>query len=196
MNNGSRKLWLTVLCVMSLFPVAAMAHTGVGSTSGFGAGFGHPLGGADHMLAMIAVGLWAAQQGGRSLWLVPTAFVAVMLLGGVLGMLQVGVPFVEQGILASVLVLGVLIATAMRLPAYAGASLVAVFALFHGHAHGTEMPLSGAGLSYAAGFALATALLHGAGIGLAVTLQRLNAARLARMAGAVIAFGGVYLALA
>ena len=78
MNNGSRKLWLTVLCVMSLFPVAAMAHTGVGSTSGFGAGFGHPLGGADHMLAMIAVGLWAAQQGGRSLWLVPTAFVAVM----------------------------------------------------------------------------------------------------------------------
>ena len=196
MNKGFPKLCLAPLALLALFPVAALAHTGVGATSGFAAGFAHPLGGTDHMLAMFAVGLWAAQQGGRAMWLVPASFIVMMLLGGALGMAHIHLPLVEQGILASVLVLGVLVATAMRLPAYAGAILVAVFAVLHGHAHGTEMPLSVAGMSYASGFVLATVLLHGAGIGLGIGLKQLNAARLVRLAGGVIAMSGLYLALA
>jgi len=193
MNKGFPKMWLAVL---ALFPVAAMAHTVVGASSGFAAGFAHPLGGLDHVLAMFAVGLWAAQQGGRALWLVPVSFVVMMLLGGVLGIAHVYLPMEEQGILASVLVLGVLIATAQRLPASAGAILVAVFAVFHGHAHGSELPLSDAGMSYAAGFILATILLHSVGLGLALGLKQLNATRLLRIAGGAIAMSGLYMALA
>jgi urease accessory protein len=200
MKNGFLKLrltalWFNTLGLLLLFPVAASAHTVTGGASGFATGFAHPLGGVDHLLAMLAVGLWAAQLGGRALWLVPTAFVGMMLAGGALGMLHIGVPFVEQGILASLVVLGVLIASAFRLPATAGALLVAVFALFHGHAHGSEMPLSANGLSFAAGFMLATTLLHGTGIALGLALKRFDAARMARVAGGAIALSGLYLTL-
>ena len=112
------------------------------------------------MLAMVAVGLWAGLNGGRALWAWPVAFVGVMLAGGALGMAGVAVPMVEPGILASVIVLGLLVLTAARLPVALGAALVGVFALLHGHAHGAELPTEAAAATYAAGFALATALLH------------------------------------
>ena len=121
---------------------------------------------------MVAVGLWAAQLGGRARWLVPASFVGVMTLGGALGMAGAGLPLAERGIAASVLILGVLIAATVRLPLAASAALVGIFALCHGHAHGIEMPGTAAGLSYALGFAGCTALLHALGLGLGLLLQR------------------------
>ncbi|TIU96016.1 MAG: HupE/UreJ family protein, partial [Mesorhizobium sp.] len=126
-----------------LFLAAAMpayAHVGVGTTSSFTAGFMHPLSGLDHMTVMIAVGLWAAMKGSKAVWAWPLAFVGVMVAGAALGMLQVPVPFVEPGILASVVALGLLVALAVDLPVSAGVAIIGLFALFHGHAHGTEVP--------------------------------------------------------
>jgi urease accessory protein len=145
---------------------------------------------------MVAVGLWAAQQGKRAVWAVPLAFVATMALGGALGMAGLALPYVEQGIAASVLVLGVLIAAAARLPLAAGMLLVAVFALFHGHAHGAEMPSTASGLAYGAGFVAATALLHACGVGLGLTLKKLERPAALRFAGAAVALCGVGLLLA
>jgi urease accessory protein len=142
--------------------------------------------GLDHLLAMVAVGLWAAQLGGRAAWLIPAAFVSVMTAGAGLGMSGVHLPLVEQGIIASVVVLGLLIATAARLPLVASAGLVGVFALFHGVAHGTEMPASASGFAYAAGFALATATLHAIGL-LAAKATRVQWVRIAGAAIAVTA---------
>ncbi|ESW70565.1 protein hupE [Mesorhizobium sp. LSJC285A00] len=130
------------------------------------AGFAHPLFGLDHVTVMVAVGLWAALKGGRALWAWPAAFVGLMLAGGVMGVAGVPVPFAEPAILASIVALGLLIAAAVDLPVATGAGIIGLFAVFHGHAHGTEIPETAGGLEYLAGFALATALLHGAGIGL------------------------------
>src|SRR5471030_745529 len=116
----------------------ALANVGVGSTASFSAGVAHPLSGLDHMAVMVAVGLWAALKGGRALWIWPEAFVGVMLIGGALGMAHVPLPFVESGILASVIALGLLVALAVDLPVWLGAVVIAVFAVFHGHAHGSE----------------------------------------------------------
>ncbi|MGD8673392.1 MAG: HupE/UreJ family protein [Thiogranum sp.] len=196
MNKRSLYPHLVALGAVCLLPVSAFAHPLAGPATGFAAGFVHPLSGIDHLLAMVAVGLWAAQLGGRALWVVPATFVAVMLAGAALGMYGAPVPFVEAGILTSVLVLGVLVATAMRLPVAAGALLVGVFALFHGHAHGSEMPLSVAGMAYSAGFAAATALLHASGMATGIAVQKLNMQKLARLAGGAIAVGGLYLAVA
>jgi urease accessory protein len=179
-----------------LFLAAAMpayAHVGAGSTSSFAAGFAHPLSGLDHMTVMIAVGLWAALKGGKAIWAWPLAFVGVMLVGAALGMLDVPVPFVEPAILASVVALGLLVALAIDLPVSAGVAIIGLFALFHGHAHGTEVPENAAGLDYMAGFAVATALLHGIGIAAALGLgQRFRG--LVRAAGAACAAVGVGLA--
>lgn len=176
-------------------PGIALAHTGVGETTGFMHGFGHPIGGADHMLAMVAVGLWAAQIGGRALWVVPCAFVSVMVLGGVLGFTGVPVPFVEEGILVSILILGILIAGAFKLPLIYSSLIVGLFAIFHGHAHGAEMPNSISAASYAVGFALATAMLHLTGISLGMLMQKSNLQTATRLAGAAIAVSGIYLAI-
>ncbi|TPJ27101.1 HupE/UreJ family protein [Mesorhizobium sp. B2-8-3] len=179
-----------------LFLAAAMpayAHVGVGATSSFSAGFAHPLSGLDHMTVMIAVGLWAALKGGKAIWAWPLAFVGVMLVGGALGMLYVPVPFVEPGILASVVALGLLVALAIDLPVSAGVAIIGLFALFHGHAHGTEVPENATGLEYMAGFAAATALLHGVGIAAGLGLGS-RFRRLARAAGAACAAVGVGLA--
>jgi urease accessory protein len=143
----------------------AYAHVSIGTTTAsFTAGFMHPLSGLDHMTVMIAVGLWAALKGGKAVVAWPLAFVGVMLAGSALGMLQVPVPFVEPGILASVVALGLLVALAVDLPILAGVAVISLFALFHGHAHGTEVPENAGGLEYMAGFAVATALLHAAGL--------------------------------
>ena len=157
----SRAIVLTALC---LFAGAASAHTGNHVITGFTSGLTHPLLGLDHLLAMIAIGLWAAQQGGRALWAVPAAFVGAMLLGGGMSLAGLLLPHVETGIAASVLVLGLLIATRQQWAVKAGMAIAAGFALFHGYAHGMEMPQAASPALYALGFVLATAFLHVAGI--------------------------------
>lgn len=157
----TRTLILIPLC---LFAGAASAHTGHHAVAGFSSGFGHPFSGLDHLLAMIAVGLWAVQQGGRALWAVPAAFVAAMLAGGALAWMGLPLPHVETGIAVSVLVLGLLVAMRRRWGAVIGMAIAAGFALFHGYAHGLEMPQASSPALYAAGFTLATALLHAAGV--------------------------------
>lgn len=183
-----------------LLPSLAYAHTGDHS-GGFIHGLAHPASGLDHLCAMLAVGLWAAQTGGRSLWAVPLTFAGVMALGGALPALGIGLPFVEQGILLSVLLLGVLVAASARLPLWLASSMAGLFALWHGYAHGAETPAWASGMSYAAGFVLATLLLHAAGIAFVLGMHRQGAWQRAcrqfvRLAGSVIALCGVYLAVA
>lgn len=179
---------LTTLSLV-LASSCALAHPGHESASFF-SGIMHPLGGADHLLAMLAVGLYAARQPGRQRWALPASFVLAMLAGAGLGALGIMLPAVEAGVAASVLVLGLLIAFAARLPVAAALPLVAAFALFHGHAHHAEMG-DGTLVTYAAGFALATASLHVAGYLIGRWLpQSLWAQRLQRAAGALIAGAG------
>lgn len=194
---------LPVLLTLLALPGLALAHTGVGATHGFAAGAGHPLDGLDHLLAMLAVGLWALQMSRHpqcrpataTLWVLPLAFLSLMAGGSLLGAASVALPFIEQGIVLSVLLLGVLIAATVRLPLPASVALVGLFAICHGYAHGSEMPGDASGLAYAAGFLLATAGLHAFGIGLGSLLQRLAPAAL-RLLGAGIALTGAYFGLA
>ena len=179
--------------LLCLFPTFTYAHVGVGQDSGFIHGLTHPITGLDHLCAMIAVGLWATQRGGRAIWLVPLTFVAVMALGGFLGMAAIPLPLVEHGIAASVLILGIFIAAAVHLPLVTSTILVALFALLHGHAHGVEMPEAALGLRYGWGFILATVLLHTIGIGLAMLAQRMASAHATRYAGGAILVCGLYL---
>jgi urease accessory protein len=176
-----------------LVPTLAHAHVGVGHASGLAAGLAHPLSGLDHLAAMIGVGLWAAQRGGRALWLVPLVFVLVMWAGGILGIAGVAIPLVEPGIIASLLVIGVLVAAAVRLPLVASVLIVGLFALVHGHAHGAEMPDTAAGMMYGVGFLVSTGLLLLAGIGCGALAQRIGTTSLVRYAGGAIALLGVYL---
>jgi urease accessory protein len=189
---------VTISILIVTISSVAEAHTGF-SANGFTHGFMHPISGLDHILAMIAVGLWAAQLASsglrRAVWLVPLSFVLMMVIGGILGIAQVELPFVEQGILTSVLVLGTFVLAGVRLPITASAAIVGLFALFHGHAHGVEMPATSSGLTYALGFTLATALLHASGIALGLTAQRQPSSLALRVAGAAVTLGGVYLML-
>jgi urease accessory protein len=178
----------------------ALAHSGLDHTLGFASGsfatgFVHPWTGLDHMLALLTVGLWAGLNGGRALWAWPAAFVGAMLAGGALGMAGVFVPLTEPGILASVVVLGLLVLTAARLPLALGAALIVLFALLHGHAHGAELPDGAAAGAYMAGFALATALLHAIGIAIAWVGRDGIGAPLVRGAGAAVAVVGLALAI-
>ncbi len=182
---------LLTLCSL-LIGATAQAHILPGDVHGFHNGFSHPLHGLDHVLAMIAVGLWAAQLGGRARWAVPASFVGVMALGGALGMAGVRVPYMEQGIVASVMAMGLLIALSAKLPLPAGMAVVGVFAMFHGLSHGAEMPVNAVGFAYGAGFVLATAMLHACGIGLASLLRPVRLP-VVRWAGAAIAAAGVAL---
>lgn len=195
MNRFSQLAILNMLGVLLVFPGIAMAHTGIGETAGFMHGLNHPISGVDHVLAMVAVGLWATQIGGRSLWVVPAAFVTVMILGGMIGFSGIAIPFIEEGILVSVLVLGILIAGACKLPTAVSMAIVGFFALFHGYAHGTEMSASIGAASYSAGFVLLTAMAHSIGIASGLGLQKLNLERITRYAGGAIALCGIYLAI-
>jgi len=172
----------------------AYAHIGIGDQQGFAHGFAHPIGGIDHVLVMIAVGLFAAQLGGRALWTVPLSFVSMMAAGGVLGLASIGLPLVEIAIAVSVVVLGVSIAAQVHLPTLAAMALVGFFAVFHGQAHGAEMPETASGLIYGVGFVLATAALHAAGIGLGLMIGKAGDAfgnRVLRAAGSATALVGV-----
>lgn len=185
----------SILLVLLLMPELADAHVVMGETAGWLHGMAHPFTGLDHLCAMIAVGLWAKQTGGRAIWLVPASFVSVMMAGGLLGMQGIQIPFVESGILASLLILGLLIAAAIRLPLAASVAIVGVFALFHGNVHGIEMPHTGAS-GYALGFVLSTAILHLTGIGIATVLARTGHPGWLRLTGAAITLlgGALYFA--
>lgn len=175
---------------------AALAHTGVGPTAGFAHGLVHPFSGLDHLLAMTLVGMLGVQIGGRAIWALPLTFVGMMVVGGVLGMTGIAILFVEAGIALSVLVLGAAVAFAWKPPVAAAIGAAALFALFHGHAHGAEMPASASGLSYSLGFIAATAALHGLGVALGLGVRRLHHGGMAlRMAGAASAMAGVALLL-
>jgi urease accessory protein len=182
---------------VTLLPVAASAHPGIaGHLHGFAYGFAHPFSGVDHILAMVAVGLFAAHLGGRALWLVPMSFVSVMALAGVAGAMGVTLPFAEIGIALSVIVLGLAVAFQRNVPTLAAMALVGFFAVFHGYAHGAEMPVSASGLSYGLGFVAATAVLHAIGIGLALAISRTGQAtgrQLAQLSGAAISLAGIAL---
>ncbi len=179
-----------LVVIASALAGPALAHTGVGAVHGFGAGLLHPLFGVDHVLAMVAVGLWAGLTGGRARLAYPLAFVGMMVLSGLWGMSGAALPGVEIGIAVSVVVLGLAIALRATPPLAAGAAACAIFAIFHGHAHGAELPQGSSGLGYALGFVLATAALHGAGLGLAGLLAA-RAPLLARVAGGGLALAGV-----
>jgi len=175
-----------------LLPSAAWAHPGHDAGVGFAHGFVHPVTGLDHVLAMLAVGLFAAQRGGRALWAVPLSFVCFMAVGGALGVEGIGVPFVEAGIAISVIVLGLAVALRWTWPVAAAMALVGLFAIFHGHAHGAERPVDASGLAYGLGFILATALLHVVGIGLGIGITGFGRAYSPR----VIQLGGTAMAVA
>jgi urease accessory protein len=187
----NRQMTGGLAAILALLPMVAMAHTGAGAHIDAMHGFLHPLTGLDHILAMVAVGVFAAQLGGRSLWAVPAAFVLAMVTGGAFGYFGTPLPMVEQGIALSVIVMGLAVAFGAKLPVGPAMALVAVFAVFHGHAHGAEGTGAGSFLGYAAGFVVATALLHAAGVVLGRTLERLggglalNSRRLVGAAGAV-----------
>ena len=169
------------------------AHPLLGTQSGFSNGFFHPLSGLDHILAMLAVGIWAAQMGGKAKWIIPITFVGIMSVGGMLGMNNISLPFAEIGILVSVIVLGVLILAGIRLPILVSSILVGVFALCHGHTHGTELPAAASGVMYAAGFALTTIVLHLSGIGFGTAVNKIANEKIVKLSGAMIAIAGLFL---
>jgi urease accessory protein len=187
--------FLAAALLVLLAPAGAEAHLLGAHGAGLAQGLAHPFAGIDHLLAMVAVGLWAAQRGGRALWAVPLAFVAMMALGGALGIAGAPLPLVEPGIAGSLVVLGLLVALALRLPLAAAMAVVGAFAVFHGHAHGTELPEAMAPVAYAAGFVLATAALHGVGVAAGLALRRPMGQALVRASGAGVALAGLALAL-
>jgi urease accessory protein len=191
--------FLSALAVSVLFPTLVAAHPSLTHAIGFTHGFSHPFSGLDHVLTMVLVGILAWQLGGRALWMVPLTFVSVMAAGGALGMMGVAIPFVEAGIALSVIVLGGIIALGVKTPVAAATGMVALFAIFHGHAHGAEMPADAAGVHFALGFMLATAALHGIGIGTGFMIDktaRRYGALVLRMAGCLSVLAGIGLMVA
>jgi len=187
-----RKAILILLALTAFVPGVSYAHV-VGSGGGFMAGLNHPVLGFDHLLAMLSVGILSAQMGGRAIWTVPATFVAVMIVGGVLGMQGIRLMSVETGIALSVLALGIALAAEKKLPPLLAMLFVGVFALFHGHAHGTEMPYLAEPLFYAAGFVVGTAAIHIVGVLIGVAADRLRLGGQLRYLGAGIAGVGFHL---
>jgi urease accessory protein len=179
-----RYLIALALCTLPMFANAHPGHDGHGLVTGMA----HPWMGMDHLITMLAVGMWAAQLGGRMRWVVPTSFIGMMLVGTLLGFAGVHLGAVEQSIAASLCVMGLLLAAAIRLPLVACVAMVGSFAVFHGYAHATEAGTNNA-LLYIAGFAISTAALHALGIGVAMLLSQHQ--RLIRWVGAAVAVSGV-----
>ena len=176
-----------------LITPSVQAHALIGEETSWLAGFTHPFLGLDHLLAMLSVGLWAAQQGGNRLWQLPLAFLSMMLLGALLGQTGFTLPSVEAGIAGSLLVLGLMLTFAIRLTILPSLLMVGLFAVFHGYAHGTEMPQTLTMIEYALGFMLATGTLHGLGIGLGLLARGVQSEKILRMGGIAIGLTGVWL---
>jgi urease accessory protein len=180
------------LALLPALATPAFAHTDAGGAHGFIHGFEHPITGLDHILAMVTVGLFASLLGGRALWAVPASFVTMMLAGAALGIAGLELPAVELGITLSIIVIGSVTALGLHWPIAAAVTLVGFFAIFHGHAHGAEMPLDAGAFGYSAGFASTTLLLHAIGVFVGVLARHPGAIRLA---GAAVAFWGLALTL-
>jgi urease accessory protein len=192
-TRGYRSASLAVaVAVGLLFSSSAAAHTGTGLPGGFVSGFIHPFTGPDHLLAMVSVGLWGAFLGRPLIYVLPVLFPAMMVVGAIMGMLGVPLPPVEVGIALSVLVLGGSIALSLRAPVWAASLIVAVFAVFHGYAHGKELPSAADPVSYSVGFVLATGLLHVSGICIGLLNDRPHGIVVTRSAGALIAVSGAW----
>jgi len=187
-----RRVGAAVALALVLSPVAAFAHEETGQAAGLLAGLSHPLSGLDHVLAMIAVGLWGAVLGPPAIWVLPVAFPIVMAFGGLMGLLGFPLPGVEIGIAVSAVVLGALVLAEVRPPLWLAALIVAFFAIFHGHAHGRELPQGTSALLYSLGFVVATGLLHAVGIGLGVAHRWTAGRRLVQLAGGGVALAGLF----
>ncbi|MES2933668.1 MAG: HupE/UreJ family protein [Pseudomonadota bacterium] len=183
-NTPRFSRYCAAFTLTALLASPAFAHVGLHDAVGLAAGFAHPLSGLDHVLAMVAVGIWAAQMQGSAKWILPLTFPLMMVVGALPGLMGIALPGIEMGIAASVVVLGCLVAFAIRLPTALGAALVALFATLHGYAHGAELPQQASAALYAAGFVAATALLHMAGLSLGQFAHSTMALRGVRLAGA------------
>jgi|APIni6443716594_1056825.scaffolds.fasta_scaffold688304_1 urease accessory protein len=177
---------------LALAPAVALAHEETGQAAGFLSGLSHPVSGLDHVLAMIAVGLWGAVLGPPAIWVLPVAFPLVMAVGGLMGLLGVPVPGVEIGIAVSAIVLGVMVLAEVRPAIWVAAAIVAFFAIFHGHAHGRELPAGTSALLYSLGFVVATGLLHAVGIVLGVAHRWAAGRQAVRVAGGGVALAGIF----
>jgi len=186
------RIFLALLvAALVLWPRMALAHIQGGEAGGFWSGLGHPVSGLDHVLAMISVGLWGAQLGAPAVWALPVTFPMVMAFGGMLGLMGLALPGVEIGIALSAVVLGLMIFREAQPPLWVAAVIVGVFAIFHGHAHGTELPAGQSGFLYSIGFVIATGLLHATGIAIGL-IHRWSAGKMAlRAAGALVAVAGL-----
>jgi len=194
MGPTTGKLFSTLIGIgCAAYALPALAHSGSASAlgGGFVTGFLHPIFGWDHVIAMVAVGLWGAFLGKPAIWILPVVFPMVMAYGGALGIFGISVPAVETGIAASAVVLGGLIALAVRAPLWIAAVIVGAFAIFHGHAHGTELPDATAPLAYSAGFVISTGLLHLGGVAFGLLVGRPGGEKVVRTGGAAIAIAGV-----
>lgn len=181
------------LCMLAaLWPIATWAHVGSGEAGGLLSGLSHPVSGLDHVVAMIAVGLWGAQLGMPAVWLLPVAFPMLMAFGGMLGLVGAPLPGVEIGIAVSAVVLGALVLGRVRLPLVAAVVVVGFFAIFHGHAHGTELQPGQNAMLYSLGFVIATGLLHGVGIAMGLVQRWSIGSQLLRGAGGVVMAAGAY----
>lgn len=186
-------LKVVLALLLAVFAAPVFAHT-IAADGGFLTGFNHPVLGFDHLLAMLSVGVLSTQFGGRMIWTLPLAFMAFMLMGGMLGLLAISVPFVEMGISLSVLLLGMAIALDRRIPVLFAMGFVGFFAIFHGHAHGVEMPELAAPWVYVLGFLTGTAVIHAAGVVIGLSLQNMGSrAQYIRVAGVAISLTGGYL---
>ncbi|TPW30361.1 HupE/UreJ family protein [Pararhizobium mangrovi] len=170
----------------------ASAHIVTGPMGGFASGFEHPLSGPDHLLAMFAVGLWGAQMGGRQVWMLPVTFPLIMCVGGVLGIAGVAMPGIELGIACSIIVLGAAILAEWKAPEWLALLIVAFFAVFHGYAHGAELPMAADPAAYAVGFVVATGMIHVVGIAVGLLFGRLYEGRVSRALGGLIVLAGLY----
>lgn len=197
MKNKSEKPSMKTLSFLftatltMLLSSTAYAHEGSGITGGLISGFMHPILGWDHVVAMVAVGLWGAFLGNPSIWILPVVFPMVMAFGGALGVMGIPIPAVETGIAASAVVLGAMVAFAVRPPIWIAALIVGIFAIFHGHAHGTELPSAANPLAYSFGFVFATGLLHLSGIAFGLLVRWPVGNFLVRAGGILIALTGI-----
>jgi len=193
MKRGAMNLrasQIVLPCLLLLWPTGASAHILGDEAGGFISGFVHPISGLDHILAMVSVGLWGAQLGPPAIWALPVTFPMVMAFGGMLGLMGVPLPGTEIGIALSAIGLGAMVAGEVRPPLWIAAALVAFFAIFHGHAHGTELPPDESGVLYSIGFVVATGLLHLTGIGIGL-IHRWKAGEVTlRLGGAGVAIAG------